>query len=95
MAVINARQTGRYGYPMVAEIIDSINKGEFVEKYMGAFSGGDGEFTMNMNNTFDSPYLSTISSDIKAIRKGGERSETVVGGTRITRYKNITRRIVS
>ena len=95
VAVINARQTGRYGYPMVAEIIDSINKGEFVEKYMGAFSGGDGEFTMNMNNTFDSPYLSTISSDIKAIRKGGERSETVVGGTRITRYKNITRRIVS
>lgn len=95
VAVINARQTGRYGYPMVAEIIDSINKGEFVEKYMNAFSGGDGEFTMNMNNTFDSPYLSTISSDIKAIRKGGERSETVVGGTRITRYKNITRRIVS
>jgi len=95
VAVINARQTGRYGYPMLAEIIDSINKGEFVEKYMGAFSGGDGEFTMNMNNTFDSPYLSTISSDIKAIRKGGERSETVVGGTRITRYKNITRRIVS
>lgn len=95
VAVINARQTGRYGYPMVAEIIDSINKGEFVEKYMNAFSGGDGEFTMNMNNTFNSPYLSTISSDIKAIRKGGERSETVVGGTRITRYKNITRRIVS
>lgn len=95
VAVINARQTGRYGYPMVSEIIDSINRGQFVEKYMGTFSGADGEFSVNMQNTFDSPYLSTISSDIKAIRKGGERSETVVGGTRITRYKNITRRIVS
>lgn len=96
VAVINARQTSKYGYPVVAEIIDSINKGQFVEKYMTAFSGSDGEFTMNMSSTFDSPYLSDISRDLKAIRKGGEFSEsTLPDGTRIVRYKNYTRRIKS
>lgn len=96
VAVINARQTSKYGYPVVAEIIDSINKGQFVEKYMTAFSGSDGEFTMNMSSTFDSPYLSDISRDLKAIRKGGEFSEsTLPDGTRIVRYKNYIRRIKS
>ena len=96
VAVINARQTSKYGYPMVSEIIDSINKGEFVEKYMTAFSGADGEFSMNIANNFDSPYLSDISRDLKAIRKEGESSETTLAdGTRIVRYKNYTRRIRS
>lgn len=94
VAVINAKQTSKYGYPMVSEIIDSINKGEFVEKYMTAFSGADGEFSMNIANNFDSPYLSDISRDLKAIRKGGEYSESVMAdGSRIVRYKNYTRRI--
>lgn len=94
VAVINARQTSKYGYPMVSDIIDSINKGEFVERYMTAFSGADGEFTMNMSSSFDSPYLSDISRDLKAIRKGGEYSESVMAdGSRIVRYKNYTRRI--
>lgn len=94
VAVINAKQTGRYGYSTVAGIINSINKGEFVEKYMTAFSGADGEFTMNVAGAFDSPYLSDISRDLKAIRKGGEYNETTLSdGTRIIRYKNYTRRI--
>lgn len=96
VAVINAKQTGKYGYSTVAGIIDSINKGEFVEKYMTAFSGADGEFTMNVAGSFDSPYLSDISRDLKAIRKGGEYAETTLAdGTRIVRYKNYTRRIKS
>lgn len=96
VAVINARQTGKYGYQTVSEIIDSINKGQFVEKYMSAFAGGDGEFSVNMNNTFDSPYLSGISEDLKAIRKGAEQGITVLpDGTTIIRYKNYTRRIKS
>lgn len=94
VAVINARQTSKYGYSTVSDIIDSINKGEFVERYMTAFSGADGEFTMNMSSSFDSPYLSDISRDLKAIRKGGEYSESVMAdGSRIVRYKNYTRRI--
>lgn len=94
VAVINAKQTGKYGYSTVAGIVDSINKGEFVERYMTAFSGADGEFTMNMSSSFDSPYLSDISRDLKAIRKGGEYSESVMAdGSRIVRYKNYTRRI--
>jgi hypothetical protein len=65
-----------------------------VERYMTAFSGADGEFTMNMSSSFDSPYLSDISRDLKAIRKGGEYSESVMAdGSRIVRYKNYTRRI--
>lgn len=94
VAVINAKQTSKYGYSTVSDIIDSINKGEFVERYMTAFSGADGEFTMNMSSSFDSPYLSDISRDLKAIRKGGEYSESVMAdGSRIVRYKNYTRRI--
>lgn len=94
VAVINAKQTSKYGYSTVSDIIDSINKGEFVERYMTAFSGADGEFTMNMSSSFDSPYLSDISRDLKAIRKGGEYNESVMAdGSRIVRYKNYTRRI--
>ena len=63
---------------------------------MTAFSGADGEFTMNVAGSFDSPYLSDISRDLKAIRKGGEYAETTLAdGTRIVRYKNYTRRIKS
>lgn len=96
VAVINARSTGKYGYGAIAEIVDSINKGAFVEKYMGAFSGGDGEFTVNSHTNLDSPYFATMASDLKAIRRNAEESSTVLAdGTTVIRYRNYTRRIRS
>lgn len=96
VAVINARSTGKYGYGTIAEIVDSINKGAFVEKYMGAFSGGDGEFTVNSHTNLDSPYFATMASDLKAIRRNAEESSTVLAdGTTVIRYRNYTRRIRS
>lgn len=96
VAVINARSTGKYGYGAIAEIVDSINKGAFVEKYMGAFSGGDGEFTVNSHTNLDSPYFAAMASDLKAIRRNAEESSTVLAdGTTVIRYRNYTRRIRS
>lgn len=96
VAVINARSTGKYGYSTIADIVDSINKGAFVEKYMSSFSGGDGEFTVNSTTSLDSPWFATMAQDLKAIRKNGEEGTTVLpDGTTIVRYKNYTRKIRS
>ena len=96
VAVINARSTGKYGYAKIADIVESINKGEFAEKYMTAFAGGDGEFTVNATTNLDSPWFATMADDLRAIRRNGEESATVLAdGTTIIRRRNYTRRIRS
>lgn len=96
VAVINARSTGKYGYTKIADIVESINKGEFAEKYMTAFAGGDGEFTVNATTNLDSPWFATMADDLRAIRRNGEESATVLAdGTTIIRRRNYTRRIRS
>lgn len=96
VAVINARSTGKYGYAKIADIVESINKGEFAEKYMNAFAGDDGEFTVNATTNLDSPWFATMADDLRAIRRNGEESATVLAdGTTIIRRRNYTRRIRS
>jgi len=91
VAVINKRNTSKYGYPMIAGIIDALNRGVFDQVYTRAFDGADG-MRSPVTVGYDSPYFKGMSSDLRAIRRNAER-RTVAASDKVIveQYKNVTR----
>lgn len=86
LAVIRRTQTRKYKR-ILPDIIDSLNKGIFEQKYMRSYESGN--FAFNLQTNAD---LKNLETDVRAIKNQGERKIVIGrGGSQIELYKNLTR----
>lgn len=90
LAIINKRRTRQYK-AILPDIIDSLNKGVFEDKYLNAFPSSDSLNTINITQE-SNVDLSKLEDDVSSIRKQNEtRYFTTPDGTLIMQRKNVKR----
>ena len=91
-AVVNKRSSQKYK-KLVPDLINSLNKGTFEQKYLNAYSGSDEVTNIMQGSTVD---LSNVEKDLKSIKEQG-RVKYITGadGTIIEVRGNIKRIIKS
>ena len=89
LAIINKKRTRKYR-KILPDVVDSLNKGTFEDKYLNAFGNSDRlNISLNSNNSMD---LSKIEDDVRSIRKQNEtRYYTMPDGTVIMQHRNVKR----
>lgn len=89
LAIISKRRTRKYK-KILPDVIDSLNKGTFEDKYLNAFASSDGlNISLNSNGGVD---LSKIEDDVRSIRKQSEtKYYTLPNGTVVIQHKNVKR----
>lgn len=89
LAIINKKRTRKYR-KILPDVVDSLNKGTFEDKYLNAFANSEGlSISLNSNNSID---LSKIENDVRSIRKQNEiRCYTMPDGTVVMQRKNVKR----
>ena len=89
LAIINKRSTTRYRR-LLPNIIESLNKGTFEDKYINAFANADKlSVTLNQKSNID---LSRIEKDLSDIRKQNNTKYYILqDGTVIMQHKNVKR----
>ena len=89
LAIINKKRTRKYR-KILPDVVDSLNKGTFEDKYLNAFANSEGlSISLNSNNSID---LSKIENDVQSIRKQNEiRYYTMPDGTVVMQRKNVKR----
>lgn len=89
LAIINRKNTKRYK-KILPEVIDSLNKGVFEDRYLNAFSASENANVI-VNNT-SSLDLSKIERDVQAIKSQNEmRFFVTPEGHTVIIHKNIKR----
>lgn len=68
LAIINKKQTAKYR-KLLPDVIKSLNKGTFEDKYINAFSGSDGIAIIQPQQNVD---MTKLESEVAEIRKQGE-----------------------
>lgn len=92
MAIINRRSTRRYRR-MLPQIVDSINKGTFEEKFSQAFKTGD-ELSQNIVYQNQMADLSQLEEDVRALKRNSEQQYYAMpDGSYIEKRKNVLRRV--
>lgn len=87
-AIFSRKATRRYS-GILPSIVDSLNKGVFEKKYMGAYDSSSFDLNIMGGSSSD---LSKLEGDVTDIRKQGERRYIVDGkGRTIEIYKNLKR----
>lgn len=87
-AVINKRSSQRYRR-LVPDLINSLNKGTFEQKYLNAYSGADEVTNIMQGGNVD---LSTVERDLKSIKESaGHKFITGADGTIIEVKGNVKR----
>lgn len=89
LAIISKKRTRKYK-KILPDVIDSLNKGTFEDKYLNAFASSDGlNISLNSNGSVD---LSKIEDDVRSIRKQSEtKYYTLPNGTVVIQHKNVKR----
>lgn len=89
LAIINKKRTRKYR-KILPDVVDSLNKGTFEDKYLNAFANSEGlSISLNSNNSMD---LSKIEDDVRSIRKQNEvKYYTMPDGTVVMQRKNVKR----
>ena len=89
LAIISKKRTRKYK-KILPDVINSLNKGTFEDKYLNAFASSDGlNISLNSNGSVD---LSKIEDDVRSIRKQNEtRYYTMPDGTVIMQHRNVKR----
>lgn len=89
LAIINKQRTRKYR-KILPDVINSLNKGTFEDKYLNAFASSDGlNISLNSNGSVD---LSKIEDDVRSIRKQSEtKYYTLPNGTVVIQHKNVKR----
>lgn len=89
LAIINKKRTRKYRN-ILPDIVNSLNKGTFEDKYLNAFANSDG-----LNISFGSSEninLAKIEDDVRSIRKQNEiKYYVLANGSILMQYKNIKR----
>lgn len=86
MAIINKKNTRKYK-TMLPDIIDSLNSGNFEEKYLSSLNTSGLAISVN-NATVD---VSRIEGDVADIKKQNETKYYVVDGYLVIQHKNVKR----
>lgn len=89
LAIISKKRTRKYK-KILPDVINSLNKGTFEDKYLNAFASSDGlNISLNSNGSVD---LSKIENDVRSIRKQSEtKYYTLLNGTVVIQHKNVKR----
>lgn len=89
LAIISKKRTRKYK-KILPDVINSLNKGTFEDKYLNAFASSDGlNISLNSNGNVD---LSKIEDDVRSIRKQNEvKYYTMPDGTVVMQRKNVKR----
>lgn len=89
LAIISKKRTRKYK-KILPDVIDSLNKGTFEDKYLNAFASSDGlSISLNSNGNMD---LSKIEDDVRSIRKQSEtKYYTLPDGAVVIQHKNVKR----
>ena len=89
-AVINKRNSRRFRR-LIPDVINSLNRGTFPQKYLNAYNTDGVNVTVQQNNA---PDLRDLKDDIREIKEQNRRRRYVDGnGNVIEVYKNLTRKI--
>lgn len=90
LAIINKKRTKKYK-GILPDVIDSLNKGTFEDKYMNAFASTDGMgLVVNSNDGID---LSKLEDDVRNIRKQNEIKYCNLGNATLIIKGNVKRYI--
>ena len=90
LAIINKKRTKKYR-GILPDVIDSLNKGTFEDKYMNAFASTDGmSLVVSPNDGID---LSKLEDDVRNIRKQNETKYCNLGSTTLIIKGNAKRYI--
>lgn len=94
-AVINKRSSRRFR-SVIPDVINSLNDGSFAHKYLNAYKGA-AELDVELHRgTAQSPDLSALSGDVRAIRRQGDRRTYTDGrGRTVIEYGLHRRRIIN
>lgn len=89
LAIISKKRTRKYK-KILPDVIDSLNKGTFEDKYLNAFASSDGlSISLNSNENMD---LSKIEDDVRSIRKQSEtKYYALPNGAVVIQHKNVKR----
>lgn len=89
LAIINKKKTRKYK-KILPDIIQSLNKGTFEDKYVNAFAGSEKlNIVVNGQSNID---LSRIENDVNAIKKQNETQYYVMpNGSILVQRKNVKR----
>lgn len=89
LAIISKKRTRKYK-KILPDVINSLNKGTFEDKYLNAFASSDGlNISLNSNGSMD---LSKIEDDVRSIRKQSEtKYYTLPNCTVVIQHKNVKR----
>lgn len=89
-AVINKRNSRRFRR-IIPDVINSLNRGTFAQKYLNAYNTDGINVTVQQNNA---PDLRDLKDDVREIKEQNRRRRYVDGnGNVIEVYKNLTRKI--
>lgn len=89
-AVINKRNSRRFRR-LIPDVINSLNRGTFPQKYLNAYNTDGVNVTVQQNNA---PDLQNLKDDVREIKEQNRRRRYVDGnGNVIEVYKNLTRKI--
>lgn len=89
-AVINKRNSRRFRR-LIPDVINSLNRGTFPQKYLNAYNTDGVNVTVQQNNT---PDLRDLKNDVREIKEQNRRRRYIDGnGNVIEIYKNLTRKI--
>lgn len=89
-AVINKRNSRRFRR-LIPDVINSLNRGTFPQKYLNAYNTDGINVTVQQNNA---PDLRDLKDDVREIKEQNRRRRYVDGnGNVIEAYKNLTRKI--
>ena len=94
-AVINKRSSRRFR-SVIPDVINSLNDGSFAHKYLNAYKGA-AELDVELHKgAAQSPDLSALSGDVRAIRRQGDRRTYTDGrGRTVIEYGLHRRRIIN
>lgn len=94
-AVINKRSSRRFR-SVIPDVINSLNDGSFAHKYLNAYRGA-AELDVELHRGMaQSPDLSALSGDVRAIRRQGDRRTYTDGkGRTVIEYGLHRRRIIN
>ena len=89
-AVINKRNSRRFRR-LIPDVINSLNRGTFPQKYLNAYNTDGINVTVQQNNA---PDLRDLKDDVREIKEQNRRRVYVDGdGNTIESYKNLKRKI--
>lgn len=89
LAIISKKRTRKYK-KILPDVINSLNKGTFEDKYLNAFASSDGlNISLNSNGSVD---LSKLEDDVRSIRRQNEtKYYTMPNGVVVMQRKNVKR----